>query len=98
MTETPENSHPLDERPSNKPQGSLPLAAGSPIPEIDSAYLNLGGARSDALMAEDAWENENWPDALMWIDEGIRQLSSARAKIERHVASLANTDSAKSGR
>lgn len=62
-------------------------APGSAIPEITSAYLNLGGARSDALMAESAWEDENWPDALMWIEEGIRQLSSARAKIKRHVVS-----------
>lgn len=59
----------------------------APIPEIASAWLNLGTARSDVLMADDAWQRENWPDALMWIDEAVRQLQSARAKIERHVAS-----------
>ena len=62
------------------------VAPGSAIPAISSAYLNIGTARSDALMAEDAWEKENWPDALMWINEAINQLQSARSKITEHAA------------
>jgi hypothetical protein len=54
------------------------------IPAIESAFLNLGTAKSDCDWARHYWVLENWPDALMHIREAIAQLESARAKIEAH--------------
>jgi len=59
-------------------------ADGWAIPAIQSAYLNLGTAKSDCDWARRYWVIENWPDALMHIREAIAQLESARAKIEAH--------------
>jgi hypothetical protein len=53
------------------------------IPEIQSAYLNMGTAVRDIESAKGKWESDNWDDAIMWIGFAIEQLESARAKIER---------------
>ena len=58
----------------------------SPIPAIQSAVLNIGTAASDCTSASDAWIDANWDDAVMWINNAISQLESARAKIQSHVA------------
>jgi hypothetical protein len=56
----------------------------SPIPAIQSAVLNIGTAASDCGSARDAWIESNWDDSVMWINNAIAQLESARAKIEAH--------------
>jgi hypothetical protein len=56
------------------------------IPAIQSAMLNIGTAASDCGSARDAWTDANWDDAVMWINNAISQLESARAKIEAHRA------------
>jgi hypothetical protein len=61
----------------------------SPIPAIQSAVLNIGTAASDCGSARDAWIESNWADAVMWINNAISQLESARAKIEAHTANTA---------
>lgn len=60
----------------------------SPIPAIQSAVLNIGTAASDCGSARDAWIESNWADAVMWINNAISQLESARAKIEAHTANV----------
>ena len=60
--------------------------SGSPIPAIQSAVLNIGTAASDCGSARDAWIEANWGDAVMWINNAISQLESARAKIKSHKA------------
>jgi len=55
-----------------------------PIPQIQSAYLNISTAIADAKSAIDAWEQEKWADAVMSIDLALEQLSSAKYKIENH--------------
>lgn len=63
----------------------------SPIPAIQSAVLNIGTAASDCVSARDAWIESNWDDAVMWINNAISQLESARAKIEAHKANATLT-------
>ncbi len=58
----------------------------SQVPAIESAVLNIGNATSDCRLARDAWNDEDWDDAVMWINCAIAQLESARAKIQSHVA------------
>jgi hypothetical protein len=67
-------------------------AAGSLIPEIQSAVLNIGTASNDCASAREAWIDENWNDATMWISNAIAQLESARAKIYAHQESLSASD------
>ena len=64
------------------------------IPAIESAVINIGTAASDCGSARDAWIESNWADAVMWINNAISQLESARAKIEAHTenASLSIPD------
>jgi hypothetical protein len=61
----------------------------SPIPAIQSAVLNIGTAASDCGSARDAWIESNWADAVVWINNAISQLESAREKIEVHKANAA---------
>jgi hypothetical protein len=69
-------------------------ATCSAIPAIESAYLNLGTAKSDCDWARHYWVLENWPDALMHIREAIAQLESAKAKIEAHTKPNTNLSGA----
>lgn len=68
---------------------ALALATCSAIPAIQSAALNIGTAARDADNALECWDAEKWADAVVWINNAIAQLESARAKIEAH-ASLPN--------
>lgn len=63
---------------------------GSAIPAIQSAALNIGTAARDADSALECWDDEKWAASVMWINNAISQLESARAKISAH-ASLPNT-------
>ena len=54
------------------------------IPPIQSAYLNILTAVSDADDAKDAWGRDRWDDAIMHIELSIEQLQSAKYKIQRH--------------
>jgi hypothetical protein len=54
------------------------------IPAIESAILNICTACDDCDYAERAWFNDNWNDCVMWINNAIAQLESARAKIKAH--------------
>ncbi len=54
------------------------------IPAIDSAVLNMSGAESDLRWAKAKWVKEDWPDCVLWINQAINQLESARAKIQAH--------------
>jgi hypothetical protein len=56
------------------------------IPAIGSAVLNIGTAANDCASAREAWIEESWGDAVMWINCAIAQLESARAKIKAHAA------------
>ncbi len=67
-------------------------AAGSPIPAIESAVLNIGTAANDCAHARDEWMDEKWNDATMWISNAIAQLDSARAKIYAHQEVLSGND------
>jgi len=62
----------------------LPAAAGSPIPAIESAILNIGTAVNDCEWAKSKWIDGEWNDCTMWISNAISQLESARAKIYAH--------------
>ena len=64
--------------------GALGVAQGSAIPAIQSAALNIGTAARDADNALECWDEEKWEDAVMWINNAIAQLESARAKIMTH--------------
>lgn len=90
MSETPDTTHQPDNRPSNEPQGSLPLAAGSGSPTTD--YVAHKMRRMEIalrkLMARcEATEGQAFYDRVKpeW-EEANEALSSP------------NTDSAKSGR
>ena len=74
------------QKPQAEAQGGrlLPEAPCSAIPAIQSAVLNIGTAMSDCESARDAWIDEKWNDATMWIGNAIAQLESARAKIYAH--------------
>ena len=54
------------------------------ITAIESAVINIGTAASDCGSARDAWIESDWADAVMWINNAISQLESARSKIEAH--------------
>lgn len=54
------------------------------IPAIDSAVLNMSGAESDLRWAKAKWVKEEWIDCILWINQAIAQLESARAKIQAH--------------
>ena len=60
-------------------------ATCSAIPAIESAYLNIGTARSECDWARMSWMSESWTDAVMHISEAIAQLESAKTKIEAHM-------------
>lgn len=77
------------EAPKDGASSGLALASGSAIPAIQSAALNLGTAARDADNALECWDEEKWGDAVMWINNAIAQLESARSKISAH-ASLPN--------
>lgn len=53
------------------------------VPEIESAALNIVTATRDVDSALECWRDENWSDSLMWINNAIAQLESARAKIKK---------------
>jgi hypothetical protein len=67
----------------------------SPIPAILSAVLNIGTAACFCGSARDALTDANWADAdaVMWINNAISQLESARAKIEARKANVTNQTS-----
>ena len=65
------------------PEGCAP-SAGSPIPAIESAVLNIGMAIADCESARTAWVYDNWNDCTMWISNAIAQLEAARSKIYAH--------------
>lgn len=54
------------------------------IQAIDSAILSICTACDDCYAAERAWLDDNWDDCMMWINNAIAQLESARAKIKAH--------------
>jgi hypothetical protein len=54
------------------------------ISAIESAILNICTACDDCDSAERAWLDDNWNDCVMWINNAIAQLESARAKIKAH--------------
>ena len=54
------------------------------VQQIQSAYLNISTAISDAESAIDAWDSEKWADAVMHIDLALEQLASAKYKIQQH--------------
>lgn len=60
------------------------MAPCSAITAIESAALNIGTAARDADNALECWDAEKWSDAVVWINNAIDQLESARAKIEAH--------------
>lgn len=62
----------------------LEMVSNTTIPPIQSAYLNISTAISDAESAIDAWENEKWANAVMSIDLALEQLQSARYKIQQY--------------
>ena len=64
-------------------EGCAP-SAGSPIPAIESAVLNIGMAIADCESARTAWVYDNWNDCTMWISNAIAQLEAARSKIYAH--------------
>lgn len=78
------------------PEPELAAVAGSAIPAIQSAALNLGTAARDADTALECWDDEKWADSVMWINNAIAQLESARAKITAH-ASLPNNEVTNAG-
>ena len=74
---TEENSKPNDAE-----------SAGPALPHIQSAALCIGTAARDADKALECWDEEKWDDAVMWINNAIAQLVSARAKISAHLRSV----------
>ena len=62
----------------------LSPAAGSPIPPIESAILNIGTAVNDCEWAKSKWIDGEWNDCTMWISNAITQLEAARSKIYAH--------------
>ena len=59
-------------------------APDNQTPPIISAFLNIGTAIGDCESARAAWVDDNWNDCLMWINNAIAQLESARSKISAH--------------
>lgn len=57
---------------------------GSSIPAIESSVLNIGTAVNDCELAKSKWIDGEWNDCLMWINNAIAQLESARSKIQAH--------------
>ncbi len=60
------------------------------LPAIESAYLNMQTARRDCEHAQNAWALDNWDDSVMWINNAISQLESARHKIKSYQESNAS--------
>lgn len=71
-------------RANDKANGPLDAAAGSPIPAIESSFLNIGTAVNDCKWAKSKWIDGEWNDCVMWISNAIAQLESARSKIQVH--------------
>jgi hypothetical protein len=67
-------------------RNELAAPSGSAIPAIQSAALNIGTAARDADNALECWDEEKWEDSVMWINNAIAQLESARAKITAHAS------------
>jgi hypothetical protein len=59
-------------------------SACSPIPAIESSVLNIGTAVNDCEWAKSKWIDGEWDDCVMWINNAINQLESARSKIQAH--------------
>jgi hypothetical protein len=51
------------------------------IPPDQSAYLNLGTARTDIAAAQRAWLDQDHREAIVWIRNAIAQLRAAEAKL-----------------
>lgn len=62
MSETPDTTHQPDNRPSNEPQGSLPLAAGS-----GSLADRLAALRKCRTFKRAAAMRRNESDKYLWI-------------------------------
>jgi hypothetical protein len=60
------------------------MKTNTTILPIQSAYLDILAAVSDADDAKDAWGQNRWDDAVMHIDLAIEQLQSAKYKIQNH--------------
>lgn len=56
-----------------------------PTESLNSAFLCMGTAQGDVESARDSWVEERWNDTIMWIDLAIKQLESAKAKVEAHI-------------
>ena len=61
-----------------------------PIPDIQSAYLNIRQAMSDAEYATEKFLLGERKEAVVWITAAIAQLESARAKIEKETKQYDN--------
>jgi len=46
--------------------------------------LNIGTAVNDCEWAKSKWIDGEWDDCVMWINNAISQLESARSKIQAH--------------
>jgi hypothetical protein len=57
-----------------------------PIPQIESAFLNIHTAQGDCDVAKERWAEQDWQECAMWIRFAIEQLESAQAKIGAHQA------------
>lgn len=57
-------------------------------PPLVSATINIDTARSDAVSALDSLDSDDYENAVIWLNNAIAQLESARAKISAHAASL----------
>lgn len=60
------------------------LTPGSKISAIKSAALNIGTAARASDAALECWDDENWSSSVMWINNAIAELESARTKITVH--------------
>ena len=56
----------------------------SSIPPLQSSILNIGTAVNACEWAKSKWINGDWNDCVMWINDAIAQLESAKSKIEKH--------------
>ena len=58
-----------------------------PIPEIQSAYINVKQSISNAQWAIIEWEEKNvdWPRVIESIQWAIDDLESAKAKVHREL-------------
>ena len=74
----------------NPASGCTGPSSCSQVPSIHSAAINICIATQDCESAGDNWQDENWDNAVMWINNAISQLESARAKIQSHVANAQN--------